>query len=124
MPEEWSEEAETKAPEQAAKYKELQGRLMELNEKRRVAKEKLEQYKIAKQLLEPFDGPDAGVQDNLITKNGDVEKELERMRMLMLRVERGIMGLDEKDVGDDMDIDLDENEEEKILALLSGKAVP
>lgn len=123
MPEEWSEEADTNAPEQAARYKELQAKLTELNEKRRVTREKVEQYKIAKQLLEPFEGPDSGVQENLVTKNGELELELERMRMLMLRVERGIMGLEEKDGADDMDVDLDDNEENKILALLSGNSV-
>ncbi|RAL61333.1 hypothetical protein DID88_009469 [Monilinia fructigena] len=93
LPEGWSEEAEVKAPEQAAKYRELQTKLLELNEKRRAAKERLEQYKSVKELVEPFDQADKNIQENLITKNGEIEKELERMRMLMLRVERGILSL-------------------------------
>ncbi|QSZ32971.1 hypothetical protein DSL72_002555 [Monilinia vaccinii-corymbosi] len=117
LPEEWSEEAEIKAPNQAAKYKELQSKLLELNEKRRAAKEKLEQYKAAKRLLEPFDQADKHVQENLVTKNGEVERELERMRMLMLRVERGIAGLEEKDEEHHMDIDFEEDDREKLRFL-------
>ncbi|ESZ91888.1 hypothetical protein SBOR_7718 [Sclerotinia borealis F-4128] len=117
LPEEWSEEAETKAPKQATKYKKLQSKLLELNEKRRSAKERLEQCKAAKKLLEPFDQADKNVQENLVTKNGEVEKELERMRMLMLRVERGIVGLEGKDREDHMDIDFEEDDREKLKFL-------
>lgn len=124
LPEEWSPEAEAKAPEEAARYKELQSRLVELNEKRKAARERVEQYRAAKKLLEPFEGEDAGLQENLVTKNGQVEQELERMRMLMLRVERGIMGLEDRG-GDEMeldvDVDLDEDENRKLLALLDAR---
>ena len=124
LPEEWSPEAETKAPEEAARYKELQARLVELNERRKVARERVEQYRAVKKLLEPFEGEDAGVQENLVTRNGEVESELERMRMLMLRVERGIVGLDERG-GDEMDVDgdvdLEEDESRKLLALLEAR---
>lgn len=125
LPEEWSEEAESRAPEEAAKYKELQQRLMELNKKRKIARERVEQYRAAKKLLEPFEGEDAGLQSNLVTKNGEVERELERMRMLMLRVERGVMGLErrERKGGDEMDVDVDleAEEERKVAALLGGR---
>lgn len=123
LPEEWSEEAETRAPEEAAKYRELRSKLVELKEKRKAAWERLEQYKAAKKLLEPFSGEDAGLQGNLVTKNGEVEMELEKMRMLMLRVERGIMGLEEKGGGDEMDVDVDveEDRDKKLMALLGGR---
>jgi hypothetical protein len=119
LPEEWSEEAEEKAPDDAARYKELQARLVELNERRKAASERLEQYRAVNKLLEPFNGEDAGLQDNLVTRNGEVEKELERMRMLMLRVERGVMGLNEKGDKDEMDIDADEDKDRNILNLLA-----
>lgn len=51
-------------------------------------------------------GEGGRVQDNLVTKNGEVEKELEKMRMLMLRVERGMEGLDrsrDRDASENMD---------------------
>lgn len=119
LPEDWSEEAEEKAPDDAARYKELQQKLVELNEKRTVARNRLEQYKTASKLLEPLNGEDSGLQDNLITKNGQVEKELERMRMLMLRVERGMTGLGEKGDTDEMDIDVSEDKERNGLHLLT-----
>jgi hypothetical protein len=95
---------------------------VELNEKRRAAREKLERYRAMKKLLEPFEA-DAGVQGNLVTRNGEMEKELERMRMLMLRVERGIMGLEKRGEGEgeEMDIDVDVDEQGKVLALLGGR---
>jgi len=41
-------------------------------------------------LLTPFEAGDdegrGGVQENLVTRDGDVEKALERMRMLLVRV--------------------------------------
>ena len=120
MPEEWIDEAEAQASEEAQRYKELQSKLAKLNEKRKVAKEKVEQYRAAKKLLIPFEGEDAGLQENIITKNGEVEKELERMRMLMLRVERGLQGLEGRERGeeDEMDIDVEEDVQKRLLALL------
>ena len=93
--------------------------MIELNERRKAARERLEQYKAASSLLEPFHGEDAGLQGNLVTRNGEVEKELERMRMLMLRVERSMMGLDAKGRKDEMDIDIDEEEDRNVLDLLA-----
>jgi hypothetical protein len=120
LPEDWSAEVEAEGAEQAARYKELQTKLAELNGKRKAARERLEQYRAAKKLLAPFEGEEAGLQDNLLTRNGEIEMELERMRMLMLRVERGLQGLDEgQHVGDDeMAIDVEEEGEKKILAVL------
>jgi predicted transcriptional regulator len=122
MPEEWSEEAEAKAPEQAQKYKELQQKLGQLTERRKQAKEKVERYKTFKVVLDLLGGEEAGLQENLVTKNGEVEEELEKMRMLMLRVERGMSGLDKKGANkeDDMDVDEEGMEEGKILRLLGA----
>ena len=122
LPEEWSPEAATKAPEQAAKFTALQQHLAELNERRQAARERVEAYKAFKETVDLF-GEDAGVQGNLVTKNGEVEEELEKMRRLMLRVERGIRGLEEMGGGDegmDVDIDVEVDEQGKLLALLSG----
>lgn len=113
LPESWGEDAEERKPEAAARYREVRERLVELSERRRVAREKVEDYRAAKKLLEAFRGEEAGLQGNLVTKNGEVERELERMRMLMLRVERGIGGLDGEGGEEEMDIDIDEEGEEK-----------
>jgi hypothetical protein len=90
-----------------------------LNDRRKAARDRFEQYKMASKLLEPFRGEDAELQHNLVTKNGEVEKELERMRMLMLRVERGMMGLGEEARKDEMDTDIDEDREKNTLNLLA-----
>jgi hypothetical protein len=122
LPEEWSEEAESKAPEQAQKYKDLQQRLAELNERRKQARERVEGYKAFKEVLDLLAGEEAGLQENLVTKNGEVEEELEKMRRLMLRVERGMNGLEDKDAdeGNEMDLDGEGLKEGKILRLLGG----
>ena len=119
LPEEWSEEAEERAPDDAARYRELQQRLADLNERRKAARDRLEQYKTAEKLLDPFHGEDAELQGNIVTKNGQVEKELERMRMLMLRVERGMTGLGGEGGTDEMDIDVSDDNRRSTLNLLA-----
>lgn len=74
-------------------------------------------------LLEPFRG---GVQENLVTRNGQLEKELERMRVLLVRVAGRVAML--PDGGNDADTvmdgqngaveDLDVAERVKVEALL------
>lgn len=93
-----------------------------------------------KALLAPFDaenGPapaagEAGVQENLVTRDGEVERELERMRMLLARVgdkvarvrEREGSGGDEEDLfgeGDAMLVDdVEVVERRKVEGLLNG----
>jgi hypothetical protein len=93
LPEEYSSSAAERAPETAARFTELSSRLKELSEKRQETKARLEAYRKVKEMVDVY-GQEGGIQDNLVTKNGEVEKELERMRMLMLRVERGVEGLE------------------------------
>ncbi|KAH6704232.1 kinetochore Sim4 complex subunit Fta4 [Leptodontidium sp. MPI-SDFR-AT-0119] len=121
LPEEWSENASTTAPEQAAKFTQLSQKLTALNEQRRIAKGRVERYKQFKEMVGLL-GEDADVQDNLVTRNGEVEVELEKMRRLMLRVERGFGALEVKGQGEEMDIDVEgeDDEEGKVLALLNG----
>jgi len=119
MPDEWSEEAEVEAPEKAGRYRELRQRLLEAGERRKLVRERLEQYRNVKRLLVPFEGEDAGLQSNLVVKNGEIEMELERTRMLMLRVERGLMGLEDRQE-DEMDVDAVEDDSEEKLKSLFG----
>lgn len=63
------------------------------------------------ELLRPFGEPEK-VQENLVTRNGEVEMELERMRMLLARVGGRVGMLGFKD-GDSMDLDDDRDEEEE-----------
>lgn len=96
--------------------------MSELNEKRKRARQKVEGYKAFKGVLDLLAGEEAGLQENLVTRNGEVEEELEKMRRLMLRVERGMNGLEEKGAGegDEMDVDEEGFEDGKILRLLGG----
>ena len=125
LPEKWSEEASTRAPEKAAQFTTLQTRLAELNERRKLAKEKVERYKAMKELLGPFEDVDGDVQENVVVKNGEVERELERMKLLLLRVERGVGALPEKQRGGEEDgegmvFDWEREEEERLATVVGG----
>ena len=124
LPSEWDEEAEARVPVEAARFKELQSRLVELNQKRVAARERLENSERLRGLLDLFGG-EAGLQDNLVVRNGEVEEELERMRRLMLRFERAREGADHGDREgrggeDDGDVDMEGVEESKIMSLLGS----
>ena len=114
------EEAEANAPEQAAKYKELQQKLAELNERRKLARERLEGCKNFRDKMDAFVQVEGGLQANLVTKNGEMEEELEKMRMLMLRVARGVDLLDDTGGEDEkMDVDWEKEQDGKVMRILS-----
>jgi hypothetical protein len=48
--------------------------------------QKLVQYKRLKALLEPFEDPQSNIQPNLVTRDGQLGDELDRMRMLVAKV--------------------------------------
>jgi hypothetical protein len=86
LPSTWSEDASTQAPENAARFSELSTRLQELDERRRLARERVEMYKQLKTLVEPL----GDIEGNIVVREGEIEQELEKMRLLMVRVQRGI----------------------------------
>ena len=96
--------------------------MCELNERRKQARERVVGYKSFKGALDLLAGEEAGLQENLVTKNGEVEEELEKMRRLVLRVERGMNSLEDKVTGegDEMDVDGERLEHGKLLRLLAG----
>lgn len=63
-------------------------RLQVLNAERARVQENARRLRHMSDLLQPFQSDDGnrGVQENLITRGGEVEKEMERMRMLLARV--------------------------------------
>ncbi|KAI5920973.1 kinetochore Sim4 complex subunit Fta4 [Camillea tinctor] len=89
------DEAEAHPPE-ASRYVDLLATLNSLSARRRKVRERVERLRAMEALLAPFkeraqeeeDGKEGrgGVQQNLITRNGEIEKELERMRFLLVRV--------------------------------------
>lgn len=125
LPGAWESEREAAAyPLEAERYAELAGRLRGLAARRDEARGRVERLRRMRALLAPFgssnssDGADprasggdesvlGGVQENLVTRDGEVEKELERMRMLLVRVGDKVARLKEKEArGDDDDSDL------------------
>lgn len=125
LPPAWESERQAAAfPLEAERYAELAGRLRGLAARRGEASARVERLRRMRALLEPFSGsssegagagadegssfvPLGGVQENLVTRNGEVEKELERMRMLLVRVGDKVARLKEKEAGrDDDDSDL------------------
>lgn len=120
LPPAWESEREAAAyPLEAERYAELAGRLRGLVAQRDEARARVERLRRMRALLAPFNGniegadegsssgPMAGVQENLVTRDGEVEKELQRMRMLLVRVGDKVAKLKQREAGrDDDDNDL------------------
>lgn len=158
LPPTWDSEREASAhPLEAKRYSELVEQLQGLSARREEAEARVRRLRKMRALLQPFsfeDGsveaaqPDTsagegasslvaaaaanGVQENLVTRDGEVERELERMRMLLARVgdkvtrvrERSGSADDEDDLfgeGDAMIVDdVEVEERRKVEGLLNG----
>ncbi|GAW12897.1 hypothetical protein ANO14919_022680 [Xylariales sp. No.14919] len=132
----------TAHPLEAKRYAEQTATLSGLQTQRLAARERVERLRRMAALLAPFeshthtDDDDetansaraTSVQENLITRNGEVERELERMRLLLARVAGRIAQLPpppNKTAGDDEaggvggdSMDLDSAERDKVEKLL------
>ncbi|KAI9802707.1 MAG: hypothetical protein M1825_002729 [Sarcosagium campestre] len=86
LPSEWADDEERYGEAQLDRYAQLHARLTALSLQRQEARRRLEQYKQAMQLLDPLKDPQRTVQPNLVTRDSELGRELERMRMLMVRV--------------------------------------
>jgi hypothetical protein len=67
-------------------YKILYKRLTSLAERRDQRQLRLARYKHVQALLEPFTNVQENIQPNLVTRDGELGRELERMRVLLARV--------------------------------------
>jgi Kinetochore complex Fta4 of Sim4 subunit, or CENP-50 len=91
--------------------------LRDLDERRKAMREKVAGYKRLKEMLEPFENATEAVQPNLVARDGDLEKELEKMRLLVARVRGRVEALPENTVAEEeMEIDVPD-EGQKIAAL-------
>lgn len=93
LPPSWPLEKEAAArPEDAAAYAESVESLTQLASARKQAQLRLEKLRRLQAAIEPLHSSDSGggIQENLVTRNGAVEKELEKMRSLLARVSSGI----------------------------------
>ncbi|KAG8169227.1 hypothetical protein KVR01_001976 [Diaporthe batatas] len=117
LPPAWESERESAAyPVEAARYAELAGRLRGLAARRDEARTRVERLRRMRALLAPFSGDtnDAEassgqpgpVQENLVTRGSELEKELQRMRVLLVRVGDKVARLKEREAGRHDDDDL------------------
>ena len=88
LAERWADvDGENEEDETAAeKYTEMRTQLLDLCRRRDEAAEKLARYERLQKLLEPYENPQQRIQPNLVQKDGEMAKELERMRVLLARV--------------------------------------
>lgn len=70
----------------AVRYHGLRRRLLELSKRREHQRQRLAQYKHIESLIEPFRDVQNNVQPNLITRDGELLQELDKMRILVPRV--------------------------------------
>lgn len=119
MPEVWDEPEEAdRLPEEAARYAELAANLKERNARRVEMKKKIAQYKKLKEELEPLGDAKDNVQENLCTRDGSVEAELQKMRMLLARVKGRLETMDgseQRRSRDEVDSDGDEAKAVSVL---------
>lgn len=99
----------------------MSARLKGLNEKRRELKERVARYKALEEGLAPFENVKENVQENLCTRDGEVEAELQKMRLLMARVKGRLEGLGapESPQNNEMEIDF-LDQDKKVEALFKN----
>ncbi|KAM3528674.1 hypothetical protein NHJ13051_002237 [Beauveria bassiana] len=89
----WPLEKEAAAkPEDAQNYSRSVARLAQLSKERQQLQLRMEKLRRLQSAIEPLRTSESGkgVQENLVTRNGAVERELEKMRGLLDRVASGV----------------------------------
>ena len=81
-------------------------------------KKRIAKYKKLRDELEPFGDVRGSVQENLCTRDGPVEAELQKMRMLLARVKGRLENMDESRMGEGEEMDLDDVDEAKKVSML------
>jgi len=79
----------------AARYATLRTRLLELSRRRDEKKAQLARYRRLQDLLRPLEEPQTTVQPNLVTRDGELGRELDRMRVLLARIMGRVAGTNE-----------------------------
>ncbi|KAI9708885.1 MAG: hypothetical protein M1812_007848 [Candelaria pacifica] len=119
LPEEWSVD-DTGSQQELEAYTTLQNRLTQLSAQRQSQRQKLAQYRHLQELLRPFENPHENIQPNLVTRDGELGGELDRMRMLMARVGSRIGGLEGSEAEDGKDGRTKEDQGMKLEQILNG----
>ncbi|XXH03296.1 beta-glucosidase [Hypoxylon texense] len=132
-------QAESHPPE-AQRYADLASSLVSLSARRKETRGRLDRLRRMRDLLRPFASSDTNgaddsgggggggaglqkVQPNLVTRDGEVERELERMRVLLVRVAARVGQLPDPERDSDGDAameDLDAMEQSKVERLVDG----
>lgn len=82
-------------------------------------KRRIAQYQKLRDELEPFGDVRENVQENLCTRDGPMEAELQKMRMLLARVKGRLENMnDTPRTGDGEEMDLDDVDEAKQVSML------
>lgn len=118
--------------EELERYQVLRARLVRGCEVLEGQRRKRDYYGRLRDLAKPFGNPVENVQPNLVTKDGKLHGELERTRMLAVRLaaeveSAGERGFGKKEEGEEeeVDVDMDDDAEEeewrrKVAGLLEG----
>ncbi|KAK2744156.1 hypothetical protein FQN57_004416 [Myotisia sp. PD_48] len=83
LPEDWNVPGASQ--ENQIRYTELRERLIKLDAEKKKRQAILSQYTQLTELLVPFNEPQTNIQPNLVTKDGQLGPELDRMRMLLAK---------------------------------------
>lgn len=88
LPATWPSDRDTEAfPLEATRYADTVRQLTDLSQQRKDLRQRVERLRSLQKTVESFKTTEgAGVQENLVTRDGPVEKELEKMRFLLARV--------------------------------------
>ena len=73
------------------RYAELRKRLNSAVRTRDAQRKRLEGYRRLRRVLEPLEEPQENVQPNLVTRDGELARELDRMRVLCARLAAGVV---------------------------------
>lgn len=94
---------------EAKRYADTVKQLTELNERRQQLRERVERLSRLQSVIQPLRTSEGGVgvQENIITRNGAIEKELEKMRFLLARVGGRVGALPEPQESSDLALDAD-----------------
>ncbi|BDD59809.1 hypothetical protein MAP00_004996 [Monascus purpureus] len=79
-------EDQNETGEEISRYRHLRQRLIDLDNRRQQRRQRLCQFQELQRLLEPFKNPRENIQPNLVTRDGELFRELDKMRMLAARV--------------------------------------
>ncbi|PFH55278.1 hypothetical protein XA68_10200 [Ophiocordyceps unilateralis] len=105
LPPAWPVDRQTSDyPLEAKRYADTVARLVQLRDQRRELRQRVERLRRLKETVDPLATHHGGVglQENLVTRNGPVETELEKMRLLLARVAGRVGELPAKRGDDDM----------------------